>query len=68
VEYLETVTSADFKTVDRPPVTDKVPPVAPLEVARDAIAGRINLCARTLAAAGGGRAGYSAPHPSGGDI
>jgi mannose-6-phosphate isomerase-like protein (cupin superfamily) len=29
MEYLEIVSPADFKTVDMPPATDKVPPVAP---------------------------------------
>ena len=29
MEYLEIVSPADFKTVDVPPATDKVPPVTP---------------------------------------
>jgi mannose-6-phosphate isomerase-like protein (cupin superfamily) len=29
MEYLEIVSPADFKTVDMPPATDKVPPVTP---------------------------------------
>jgi mannose-6-phosphate isomerase-like protein (cupin superfamily) len=29
MEYLEIVSPADFKTVDMPPATDKVPPVKP---------------------------------------
>ena len=29
MEYLEIVSPADFKTVDTPPATDKVPPVTP---------------------------------------
>lgn len=29
MEYLEIVSLADFKTVDMPPATDKVPPVTP---------------------------------------
>jgi hypothetical protein len=29
MEYLEIVSPADFKTVDVPPATEKVPPVTP---------------------------------------
>ena len=29
MEYMEIVSPADFKTVDMPPATDKVPPVTP---------------------------------------
>ena len=51
MEYLEIVSPADFKTVDMPPATDKVPPVTPWNRDRHVIPGGINLCRRPLAAA-----------------
>src|SRR3982074_2594108 len=32
MEYLEIVSPADFKTIDMPPATDKVPPVTPSKI------------------------------------
>ena len=51
MEYLEIVSPADFKTVDMPPATDKVPRGDAVEIACMSSPGGVNLCRRPLAAA-----------------
>ena len=68
MEYLEIVSPADFKTVDVPPATDKVPPVTPWKYGLSVVAGGINICPRSLAALGCNGAGCGAPSDIQADI
>jgi hypothetical protein len=65
MEYLEIVSPADFKTVDMPPATDKVP-VTPWK--QDVLPRGVNLCRRPLAAADRVAAGCSSAHGGDADI
>jgi hypothetical protein len=67
MEYLEIVSAADFKTVDMPPATDKVPPVTPW-TKQGVLLRSINLCRRPPAAAARFRPASGAAYRTDADI